>query len=189
VVERVVAALIGVVFGLTLSWTALTNPDTIGSGLLFENLYLILFFASAVIVAFVGSQILRRLHPRALLNRERVEWKIERPERRHLTGAVLFGTGWAIAGACPGPIAAQLGSGVWWSLFTLVGVVIGVVAFLRIEARRRADAPDGSRGGEPGETAEPSPQTDRAHRPRRQARAPERPRSVPRAGGLTESPG
>jgi len=92
VVERVVGALIGVVFGVVLSWTALIDPDTIRFGLLFEDLYLILVFAAAVTTAFVGSQVLRRLHPRVLVNRERVEWMTERPERRHLTGAALFGT-------------------------------------------------------------------------------------------------
>jgi uncharacterized protein len=147
VAERVVGALIGVVFGVVLSWTALIDPDTIRFGLLFEDPYLILVFAAAVTTAFVGSQILRRLRPRALVNGERVEWKTERPERRHLTGAALFGTGWAIAGACPGPIAAQLGGGVWWSVFTLAGLVIGIVLFLRLERRRRTD--DAGEGRKP----------------------------------------
>jgi uncharacterized protein len=173
--ERVVAAAIGIVFGLVLSWTALTDPDTIRSGLLFENLYLILFFAAAVTVAFVGSQVVRRLHPRALVNREPVEWNTEGPQRRHITGAIVFGTGWAIAGACPGPIAAQLGSGVGWSVFTLVGVVVGIVTFLRLEARRRVAAPAGDETrGEPrphegaatGGDGGPSPRTDDGRRPR-----------------------
>jgi len=48
---------------------------------------------------------------------------------------VLFGTGWAVAGACPGPVAAQLGQGVTWSLFTVTGVVLGIVVALRTEPR------------------------------------------------------
>ena len=54
---------------------------------------------------------------------------------------------WAIAGACPGPIAAQLGGGVWWSVFTLVGLVIGIVLFLRLERRRKTD--DAGEGRKP----------------------------------------
>ena len=52
-------------------------------------------------------------------------------QRRHVAGSVLFGTGWALADACPGPIATQVGQGIAWSLFTIVGVVVGIWVFLR----------------------------------------------------------
>ena len=60
-----------------------------------------------------------------------MRWQVQRPERRHFVGSVIFGIGWAIADACPGPIATQLGQGVAWSLFTIVGLVLGIVLFLR----------------------------------------------------------
>lgn len=129
--------IVGVVFGATLTWSGLTDPNVIRGGLLFEDGYLFLFFAAALAVAFAGTQLLRITRPRALLTGERVEWKTEKPDRRSFTGAALFGTGWAIAGACPGPIAAQLGQGVSWSLFTLAGVVIGIAAYLRLQRRER----------------------------------------------------
>lgn len=132
---RLAAAIVGAVFGFTLVWSGLTDPAVIRRGLLFEQSYLFLFFAAALGVAFVGTQVLRLSRPRALLTGERVEWTTEQPGRRQLGGAVLFGTGWAVAGACPGPIAAQLGQAVPWSLFTLAGVVIGIVVFLRLQRR------------------------------------------------------
>ena len=50
---------------------------------------------------------------------------------------MLFGVGWAVADVCPGPIAAQLGQGVAWSLATTGGLVLGVWLFLQ---RARAPA-------------------------------------------------
>jgi uncharacterized membrane protein YedE/YeeE len=132
---RLAGAVVGLVFGFTLVWSGLTNPEVIHRGLVFEDLYLILFFVAALATAFVGTQALRRLRPRALLTGEPVEWTVERPNRRRLWGAVLFGTGWAVAGACPGPVAAQLGQGVAWSVFTLVGLVVGIVVALRLAHR------------------------------------------------------
>ena len=41
----------------------------------------------------------------------------------------IFGTGWAITGACPGPIFAQIGSGKYLALFTFVGTFIGAYLF------------------------------------------------------------
>ena len=143
---RAAGAVIGLVFGFTLVWSGLTDPNVIHRGLLFEDLYLILFFVAALGTAFVGTQVLRRARPRALLTGERVEWAVERLSRRRLGGAVLFGVGWAVAGACPGPIAAQLGQGVGWSVFTLAGLVVGIVWAGRSE-RTAARGPETSPPG------------------------------------------
>ena len=66
-----------------------------------------------------------------------------RPERRHLVGSVLFGIGWGLAGACPGPIATQLGQGIAWGIPTTIGLVVGIVLFGRLQ-RRAERAPAGT---------------------------------------------
>ena len=126
---RLAGLLVGLVFGVVLSWSGMSDPDVIRGALLFEESYLFLFFASAVIVASVGVRLLRGR--RSLLTRERIDWRSTPVQRRHIAGSVLFGTGWALADACPGPIATQLGQGIVWSLFTLAGVVAGIWVFLR----------------------------------------------------------
>lgn len=132
---RAAAAVIGIVFGIVLSWTGLTSPEVIREGLLFQSSYLFLFFGAAVTTAFVGLRLLRRRAPRALLTGERVAWTTVAPERRHVVGSVLFGIGWGLADACPGPIATQLGQGIAWGIPTTVGLVLGIVLFLRLQAR------------------------------------------------------
>ena len=122
---------VGAVFGLVLSWSGMTSPEVLHEGLLFRDAYLLLFFASALATAFVGLRVLRLVQARALLTGEPVAWTTLRPERRHVAGSVLFGVGWAVADVCPGPIAAQLGQGVAWSLATTGGLVLGVWLFLR----------------------------------------------------------
>jgi uncharacterized membrane protein YedE/YeeE len=126
---RLAGLLVGLVFGVVLSWSGMSDPDVIRGALLFEESYLFLFFASAVLVASVGVRLLRGR--RSLLTRERIDWRSTPVQRRHIAGSVLFGTGWALADACPGPIATQLGQGIVWSLFTLAGVVAGIWVFLR----------------------------------------------------------
>ena len=126
---RLAGLLVGLVFGVVLSWSGMSDPDVIRGALLFEESYLFLFFASAVVVATIGVRLLRGR--RSLLTRERIDWRSTPVQRRHIAGSVLFGTGWALADACPGPIATQLGQGIVWSLFTLAGVVAGIWVFLR----------------------------------------------------------
>jgi uncharacterized membrane protein YedE/YeeE len=140
---RLAAAVIGIVFGVVLSWSGMTSPEIIRAGLLFRDPYLFLFFAGAMLTALVGLRILRVRAPRALLTGERVQWEPVRPERRHVVGSALFGVGWGVAGACPGPIATQLGQGIVWGVPTTVGLVIGIVLFARLQ-RRAQRAPSSS---------------------------------------------
>jgi uncharacterized membrane protein YedE/YeeE len=123
VAPRAAGLAVGLVFGVILSWSGMTSPEVIRSALLFEDSYLFLFFASAVATAAIGLQLLRR--------ERRVSWTRQRPERRHVVGSLVFGVGWGISDACPGPIATQIGQGIGWAVFTLAGVVIGVHLFLR----------------------------------------------------------
>ena len=126
--------LVGVVFGVTLSWTGMSSPEVLRDALLLHNAYLYLFFAAAVGTATVGVWLLRRARVRALLTGEPVAWARVRPRRNHVVGSLIFGVGWGVADACPGPIATQVGQGVLWSLFTITGVVAGIVLAQRVSA-------------------------------------------------------
>jgi uncharacterized protein len=128
---RAAGGLIGVVFGVVLCWSGMSDPNVIRGALLFEQSYLFLFFGSAVLVATVGLRMLRRAQARALLTGAPIRWTPQRPERRHVVGSVVFGVGWGVADACPGPILTQIGQGIPWAVFTLAGAAAGVYLFLR----------------------------------------------------------
>jgi uncharacterized protein len=128
---RVLGLLVGVVFGVVLCWSGMISPVVIREALLFEDSYLFLFFAAAVATAAIGQLVVRRVMRTAVLTGRPVSWSSERPERRHIVGSAIFGLGWGVADACPGPIAAQVGQGIWWAVFTLAGLIIGVRLFLR----------------------------------------------------------
>lgn len=132
---RVAAAAAGAAFGFLISWGQFTDPDRIRDMLLLEDLYLYLMMFSAVAVAFGAMWALRRARARALLTRGLLSVDRSKPEPRHFLGAGIFGLGWAIAASCPAPIAAQLAQGVFWSAFTIAGVLLGVLLFLRRQER------------------------------------------------------
>ena len=125
---RLAGLAVGAVFGVILCWTGMVSPEVIRSALLFEDPYLFLFFGSAVITSLAGQRLVRGR--RAVLTGDRIEWSDDRPQRRHIVGSLVFGVGWGVSGACPGPIATQLGQGIWWSVFTIAGVFLGVRIFL-----------------------------------------------------------
>jgi len=135
---RLAVAAIGAVFGFVLAWSGMADPDVIRRELLLEEFYLYGLFASALATATVGLRLLRRLRVRALLTGEPTGWTPLRPSRAHILGSVVFGLGWGVSAACPGPIAAQRGGGALWSLATLGGGLLGIKPYL---VRERARTP------------------------------------------------
>jgi uncharacterized membrane protein YedE/YeeE len=98
-------------------------------------------------VVFVGARLLRGRD--ALLTREPIVWSSTRPTRSHFVGSVLFGVGWGVSAACPGPIAAQLGGGRVLTVALAAGVLVGVGLQPRLaRAAERARRPT-ERCGQP----------------------------------------
>jgi uncharacterized protein len=156
-ITAVVAALLGMLFGFMLSWGQFMNPDRIRDMLLLEDPYLYEMMFSAMAVGYLGIRLLRRFHVRALVSGGLVSWVTERPAKHHIAGSVLFGLGWAVTDSCPAPIAGQLAQGVWWSVFTIAGVFLGIELYLRRQerlARAAGQAPERRR---PEPTATPAP--------------------------------
>ncbi len=130
--DRIAGLGVGLVFGLMLCWAGMASPDVIRGALLFEDSYMYLMMASAVGTAALGLRLVRGRAPAP----------DEAPQRRHVTGGLLFGLGWGIADACPGPIATQVGMGIGWSLLILAGTVTGVWLYQRQMGRETEPAAD-----------------------------------------------
>ena len=139
---RAAGGLIGVVFGIVLSWSWMSDPDVVRSALLFEQSYMFKFFAAAVLTAAIGVRLVRHFRERAVLTGAPIGWSKTLPRREHIVGSLIFGTGWGLTGACPGPVATQVGQGIGWGLFMLAGITVGVWVFLRRDALETEPAAD-----------------------------------------------
>ena len=120
-----------------LSWTGLADPSFIHKMLSLQTAYPYLLMATSIALTLTATRVLAQRHARALLTHEPVRWSTLKPERRHVMGGSLFGLGWAMSSACPGPVAAQLGQGFGWGICTALGIFVGVRIYLR---RELADA-------------------------------------------------
>ena len=56
---------------------------------------------------------------------EEVEFHPKKFNKGNIIGGLLFGFGWAITGACPGPLFAQIGSGATVIVITLLSAILG----------------------------------------------------------------
>jgi uncharacterized protein len=135
---RLASLALGIVAGFVVGWARLTDPNTFYRMFTFRSALVYLLMGSAVAVAFVGARILRGR--RALITGDRIDWRSARLTRSHIAGGVVFGIGWGLTEACPGPTAAQLGGGRILALAVAAGVVVGVKVqplLLQLPERRR----------------------------------------------------
>ena len=140
---NVAASLVGVVFGATLFLTGMGDYDVIHDGLLFRSPHLYLLMVATLTTGGTLLWLLRRREVRTVFAGPLAVVR-DPVERKHLAGGVIFGTGWAIAGTCPGAVAAMAASGKPLALIVMLGVVIGVT--LRdLQEERVATSPSSGR--------------------------------------------
>ena len=129
---KVTGLFAGVGFGFLLSWARLSDPTVIRNMLRLREADVFLIMGSAIVVAAVGLRLLRIAGSHALFTGEPIRWSLQRPERRHVIGSVIFGAGWSVAGTCPGPVAAMIGEGHLGGLVVAGGLLAGVAIHQRL---------------------------------------------------------
>jgi uncharacterized membrane protein YedE/YeeE len=116
----------GVLFGTVLTKGELVSWFRIEEALRFKGLYLYLVFASALAVAAPGFALLKGRRARSLTGEPiAIPPKVLGRGVRYIAGGAIFGLGWGIVGACPGPLFALVGAGVGVMAVVCLAAVAG----------------------------------------------------------------
>jgi uncharacterized membrane protein YedE/YeeE len=121
-IERLLAyMLLGVYFGIALTQSQVISWYRIQEMFRFQAFHMYGILGSAVATAALGLTAMKRWDVRTL-DGEAIALEPKDMGRgyRYWLGGGLFGVGWALTGACPGPLFALLGNGV-----TVIAVAIG----------------------------------------------------------------
>jgi uncharacterized membrane protein YedE/YeeE len=126
--------LIGVAFGGVLLESEVISWFRIQEMFRFEAFHMFGIIGSAVLVAGVSLEIIRRMEIRDA-DGVPLGFQAKTLGRgiRYVVGGVLFGVGWALTGACPGPLVALVGNGVPVMLVAIASALAGtwVYGYLR----------------------------------------------------------
>lgn len=129
-----VSILFGCLFGIVLTKAEVISWFRIQKMFLFEEVYMYLIIGTAIIVGAVSIFILKKIKIKSI-TKEELEFTGKELNKGTVIGGIIFGIGWAITGACPGPIFAQIGAGESAAVVTLFGAVAGVFIYNLVKSK------------------------------------------------------
>ncbi|MDP2058424.1 MAG: DUF6691 family protein [Flavobacteriaceae bacterium] len=121
--------LIGIGFGIILAKAEIVSWYRIVEMFRFESFHMYGVIGSAVVLGVIALQIIKKKNIKDFEGQPIVIESKPKQYTRNLIGGIIFGLGWALIGACPGPLFVLAGFGYVSILIVIAAAVFG--AFLR----------------------------------------------------------
>lgn len=120
---------IGMFFGIVLFKSEAASWFRIFEMFQFRSFHMYGIIGSAVIFGMIGVQLLKRQKLKSFSGEP-----VHIPDKKkgfyqYFFGGIIFGLGWALAGACPGPIFILLGAGFFPVLIVFLGALLGTFLY------------------------------------------------------------
>ena len=121
--------LLGIIFGIIMSKAEIISWYRIYEMFRFESFHMYGVIGSALILGLFSIQMIKFFNLKSYNGEEIHFTPKDRGVYRYLIGGVIFGLGWSMTGACPGPLFVLLGKGVWPIILIILGSVFGTFLY------------------------------------------------------------
>ncbi|MEY2997864.1 MAG: hypothetical protein RIQ82_1245 [Bacteroidota bacterium] len=119
----------GVIFGIVLIKSEVASWFRIYEMFQFDSFHMYGVIGSAVIFGILLTQIIKRMQIKSIDNKDLVFEDKDFLPKKYLLGGTIFGLGWALTGACPGPMFALLGAGYYAIIIPILFAILGTLAY------------------------------------------------------------
>ncbi|MDR2285076.1 MAG: YeeE/YedE family protein [Sphingobacterium sp.] len=126
--RQLIFIVLGVLFGMVMYKAEAASWFRIYEMFNFQSFHMYGFMGSALVVGIAGVQWMKRSAKNVDGERVTVAPK-QMSITRYLVGGIFFGLGWALVGACPGPMFVLLGAGVLPMLIVIVSALFGTFIY------------------------------------------------------------
>ena len=124
--------IIGIVFGIVFVKAEIISWFRIQEMFRLQSFHMYGVIGSAIVTGIISIQLIKRLNIKSI-DGETINIPNKVFKKGQVIGGFIFGLGWAITGACPGPLFAQIGSGYTVILVTLISALAGTWLYGRFE--------------------------------------------------------
>lgn len=115
---------VGVLFGIIFVKAEIISWFRIQEMFRLQSFHMYGVIGSAVVVGMISVFMIKKFNIKTIYG-EQIEFHPKAFNKGQIYGGLLFGLGWAITGACPGPLFAQIGSGATVISVTLLSAIAG----------------------------------------------------------------
>ena len=121
--------LTGILFGIVMSKAEIISWYRIYEMFKFQSFHMYGIIGSAIILGIIIVQIIKRREIKSIEGEDIVFCHTHRSVTRYLAGGIIFGLGWALAGACPGPMYILVGTGVFSMFIVIAAALLGTFTY------------------------------------------------------------
>ena len=116
--------IVGILFGIVFVKSEVVSWFRIQEMFRLQSFHMYGIIGSAIAVAMISIFIIKKFNIKTIYG-ETIEFHPKKFNKGQIYGGLIFGLGWAITGACPGPLFAQIGTGATVIIVTLLSAVAG----------------------------------------------------------------
>lgn len=121
--------ILGVIFGIVLTKAEVVSWYRIYEMFRFQSFHMYGVIGSSVVIGVILIQIIKRFNLKSIDGQPVEIAPKERGFRRYIFGGIIFGLGWAMTGACPGPMFILLGNGVSVFAIVIISALLGTYCY------------------------------------------------------------
>lgn len=121
--------LVGILFGIVLTKCEAVSWYRIYEMFQFQSFHMYGIIMTAIATGLIGIQIIKKKGIKDIKGEIIYIEDKEKGTFRYWIGGLIFGLGWALVGACPGPIFILIGAGFWSVLLVFVGAMLGTFIY------------------------------------------------------------
>ena len=127
-------AVAGILFGIILVKAEVISWFRIQEMFRLQSFHMYGVIGSAVVVGIISIFLIKKIKVKSI-DGETIKLESKKFNKGQIYGGLTFGLGWAITGACPGPLFAQIGTGASVIIVTLFSAIAGTWVYGKFKDR------------------------------------------------------
>lgn len=127
--------LIGILFGIIMTKSEAISWFRIQEMFRFQSFHMYGIIGTAVILGAIVTALIKRYEVRTTQGSRILFSPKQMSITRYLAGGIIFGLGWALSGACPGPMYTLVGAGIPVFLVIIASAVLGTMVYGAVRSK------------------------------------------------------
>ncbi|MGA9652131.1 DUF6691 family protein [Pedobacter sp.] len=127
--------LAGTLFGIVMTKSEAVSWYRIQEMFRFQSFHMYGIIGTAVVLGMIAVALIKKFKLKDIAGEQIVFQPKEKSFPRYIIGGIMFGLGWALTGACPGPMFVNLGAGYPAMAIVIIGALLGTYLYGVIKAK------------------------------------------------------